>query len=288
MISIILTSYKEPGTIGTAIEAILNNKTKEKHEIIVAAPDKETANEIKKYKKVKYFKDKGKGKSNALNQLFKKAKGDILILTDGDVFISKNSIKEITKVFKDKKVSCITGRPMAINDKNSMLGYFSHLLLDAGAHEIRKTLSDRDKFLECSGYLFAFRNEIKEIPTDVAEDSYIPYVFWKKGHKIKYVPEAKVYVKYPNKIKDFIKQRVRTAKSHEKLDRYKDFPKVKSFWNEIRLGIFKALSYPKTIKEFIWTLLLFPIRLYIWILFFISRIKKKHYTDAWERVESTK
>jgi len=290
MISIIITSYKEPKTIGRAIEAVLNNKIKEKHEIIVAAPDKETAAVIKKYKQVKYFKDKGLGKSNALNQLFNKAKGDILILTDGDVFISPNAIKEITNAFKDKKVGCVSGRPIASNDKNTMLGYFNHLLLDAGAHEIRNKLNQQGKFLECTGYLFAFRNKVKDIPTDVAEDAYIPYILWKEGYKIKYIPKAKVFVRYPNNIKDFIKQRVRTAKSHETLRKYiENFPRVKSFWNEIKMGTIKAITYAKNIKEFIWRLCLFPIRLYIWILVFIERkIKKEEYTDAWERIESTK
>ena len=177
-----------------------------------------------------------------------------------------------------------------LNKKNNMLGFWSHLLADAGAHKVRRDLDLNDQFLECSGYLFAFRNTIKSIPTDVAEDAHIPYLFWKQGYKIKYVPEAKVFVKYPNNLKDFIKQRVRTAKSHEKLKKYsKEFPHVKSFWNEIRLGTCKALIYPSNFKEFLWTLCLFPLRLYIWlVVFFQTKVFKKQYTDAWERVESTK
>ena len=288
MISIIITAFKEPQTIGKAIEAVLKNKVKA--EIIVAAPDKETAAVVKKYKQVKYFKDPGKGKSYALNLLFKKAKGEILILTDGDVYINQTAIKTINNAFKDKKVGCVTGRPIATNNKNTMLGFWSHLLLDAGAHRIRNTLSKQNKFLECSGYLFAFRNKIKKIPTDVAEDAYIPYLLWKQGYKIKYLPEAKVFVKYPNNLKEFIKQRVRTAKSHETLKKYaKDFPRVKSFWNEVFLGIGKALAYPKNLKEFIWTLLLFPTRLYMWFIVFLqTKIFRKTYKDAWERIESTK
>ena len=289
MISIIITSFKEPGTIGTAIEAVLKNNIKEKIEVIVAAPDKETAAVVKKYKKVQYFKDPGKGKSFALNLLFKKVKGNILILTDGDVFVN-TSLQKIVDAFKDPKVGCVSGRPVALNKKSSMFGYFSHLLLDAGAHSIRSDLNKQNKFLECSGYLFAFRNTIKAIPTDVAEDAHIPFMFWKQGFKVRYVPEVKVFVKYPNNLKDFIKQRIRTATSHQKLKKYnKDFPHVKGFWNELRLGTFRALAYPSTCKEFLWTLCLFPLRLYIWLAVFLqTKVFKNQYTDAWERVESTK
>ena len=64
---------------------------------------------------------------------------------------------------------------------------------------------------------------------------------------------------------------------------------VKSFKNEILFGTFWALSYPKTIKEMYWTILLFFARLYMWILTLTeSKLLKKQYNDAWSRVESTK
>ena len=295
MISIIINSFKEPNSIGKAIDSVLNNKIKEKYELIVAAPDEETASVIKQYakkhKRIKYFKDEGKGKVNALNLIFKIVKGNILILTDGDVYVSENAIQEIMKEFDDKQVGCVSGHPISTNDKNTMLGYFSHLLFDAGADNIRKLRNKNSQFLECSGYLFAFRNNgiIKELPTDVAEDSITPYYFFKKGYKIKYAENALVYVKNPTTLKDFIKQKKRTIGSHSKLKKYApDFPKVKSFFNEIKYGLIWALSYPKNLKEFIWTLLLFPARLYTWFVYYTEHMFKKEYRDKWERVESTK
>lgn len=289
MISVIITAFNEPG-VKKAIDSVLKQDIKEKYELIVAAPDKETEDLVKKYKKVKYFKDPGKGKSYALNLLFKKVKGDILILTDGDLILGENSINEILKSFEDESVGCVSGRPFPLDSRSNMLGYWSHLLYNAGAHRIRKERSDKNKFLECSGYLFAFRNIIKKIPLDVAEDSIIPYYFWKKGYKIKYAENSLVYVKNPDNLKDFIKQRKRTSGAHSKLHYYApDFPKVKSFFNEIRKGSFWALSYPMNIKEFIWTLCLFPIRFYIWVSYYYDwKFKNKGYEDGWEKAESTR
>ena len=294
MISIIINSFKEPHLIGKAIESILKNNIKEKYELIIAAPDKETASVIKNYakkhKQIKYLKDEGKGKVNALNLIFKIARGKIIILTDGDVYVSDNSIQEILNEFEDESVGCVSGHPISTNNKNTMLGYFSHLLFDAGAHNIRKLRDGKNQFLECSGYLFAFRNGvIKELPTDVAEDSITPYYFWKNDYKIRYAENALVYVKNPNSLKDFIKQRKRTIGSHAKLKKYApDFPKVKSFFNEIRYGLIWALSYPTNLKEFIWTLLLFPIRFYTWFIYYTEHLFKREYQDKWERIESTK
>ena len=292
--SIIITSFKEP-KLERAIQSILTQKTDYKYDLIIAAPDKEAENLVKKYSKkyknISYFKDPGKGKSYALNLLIKKLNSEILILTDGDVWLGKNSINNIIKQFiTNPQVGCVTGRIISANSKNNILGYWSHLLADAGAHNVRKKLSAQNKFLECSGYLFAFKNIITSFPLDVAEDSMIPYLIWNKGYKIKYIPQATVFVKNPTSLKDFVDQRKRTANAHENLTKYaKDFPKVKSFWNEIKLGTIWALSYPKTIKQLYWTFLLFPTRLYIWLkLYYDLRMKKKGYTDGWERIKTTK
>ncbi len=294
MLSVIITTFCEPN-IRMAINAVLEQKIPDDFELIVAAPDVETENLVTAYKKtypqIRYFKDPGRGKSFALNVLFKEVRGDILIFTDGDVVLGKNSVKRILKYFSDPAVGVVSGRPVPSNSRNNLFGYWAHLLFEAGAHSIRKKLFSQEKFLEASGYLLAIRaNIINEIPLDVAEDAIIPYLFWKRGYKIAYAEDAEVFVKSADNFRDFVKQRVRTAKAHETLTKYApDFPRVKSLWNEIIFGWHPALSYPKTPRELLWTLALFPARLYIWArVHYEHKIKRKQYNDAWERVESTK
>ena len=292
MISIIITSFNEPKTIKKAIESFLNQNIKEKYELIVAAPDKPTWEIVKSYKNVKLFKDPGKGKSYALNLLLPKLKGDILIFTDGDVYVSEDSVNEILKLFRNKKIGCVTGRPVSQNSKKNILGYWSHLLCDAGAHQARLKRARKHNFLECSGYLWTFRNQvIKKFPIDIAEDTVVPLLFREKGYQIGYAPKAEVYVKFPTTLKDFIEQKKRTAKAHESLHKYinvKKIPRTKTFKNEILEG-YQAFFYPKNLNEIIWTLALFPIRLYIWTLvFYHTKVKNENYQDAWTRVNSTK
>jgi cellulose synthase/poly-beta-1,6-N-acetylglucosamine synthase-like glycosyltransferase len=295
MISIIITSFNEPKTIGKAIESFLDQNIKENYELYIAAPDKETHEIVKKYqnknKKIKLFIDPGKGKSYAINLLLPKLKGEIIILSDGDVYVSENSIKELIKPFENSKTGCVTGQPISIENKNTILGYWSHLLCNA-AHKLRERRHKQKKFLECSGYLWAFRNKIiKKFPLDVGEDTIVPIMFYRKNYEIKYSPKAKVYVKYPEKIKEFFKQKRRTAGAHDNISKYvnqKKIPKMKSFKNET-FGTLQVLTYSKNIKELSWTFLLFPIRAYMWInLYFNSYIRKKKYTDAWKSVDGTK
>lgn len=294
MISIVITSFHEP-KITRAIEAILKQKTSEKYELIIAAPDEETLNVArryaKKHKNVKLFRDPGKGKSYALNLLFKKVKGRIVILTDGDVYLLEHSIQKIIDKFEDEKIGCVTGRPMPLENKDTKYGYYSNFLFDS-AHKLRLKTEKERGFVECSGYLFAFRRGIvNKIPLDVAEDTIIPYFFYFKGYRIAYVPEAKVYVKNVDNLPDWLKQKIRTTKAHEKISLYVDtkkVPRAKNFFNEV-LGGFYLFTYPRKTREIFWTLELFMLRLYMWIVvFYHTKIKQKDYSDGWERVDSTK
>lgn len=236
MISIIITAFKEPETIGKAIESFLKQNIKEKYELIISAPDEETLNVAKKYssknKKIKLFKDPGKGKSYALNLLLKKIKGDILILTDGDVYVSEDSVEEILKEFQNSEIGCVTGRPVPLENKEIKYGYWANFLFES-AHKLRKKLKKENNFLECSGYLWAFRNNvIDSFPLDVAEDTIVPYFFWEKGFKIGYSEKALVYVKNVNNWKEWISQKVRTSRAHETLDKYvntESIPRTKTF-----------------------------------------------------------
>ncbi len=293
MISIIITAFKEPKTIAKAIESFTNQDMKETYELIVSAPDKETLDIVKKYQKknkeIKTFIDPGKGKSYAINLLLKKLKGRIIFLTDGDVYVSENSINEILKEFEDESVGCVSGHPIPQEDKSNKFGYWAHFLMDS-AHRLRKNLNKNNKFLECSGYLWAFRNKvIDSFPIDVAEDTIVPSFFYKKGYKIKYAENALVYVKNADNTKDWLKQKTRTHKSHGKLDLYvKEIPKVKTFKTELK-GILWLLIYPKNLKQLLWTFELVFLRLYTWIkYFFDTKISNKLYQDGWERIESTK
>ncbi len=294
MISIVITGYNEPKTIGKAIEQILKNKIKEDYELIIVAPDKETLDAariyLKKTKRIKILRDEGKGKPAALNQVFKKAKGEIIIMTDADVHISSKAIPYILGIFKDKNVGAVTGRPRSLSPKNKMLGFWSHLLTDV-AHDIRHKRINEGKMIVCSGYLYAIRKGIiKGVPDEaLSEDAVISHLIYDKGYKILYAPEAEVYVKYPTNFSDWIKQKKRSAGGYNQLSLMaKSKERMRSFGKETA-GIFQVIRYPRSIKEFFYTFSLIFARIYLWLLIFWDiNIKKQTLKKIWVRVESTK
>ncbi len=293
-ISILILAYKEP-MISKAIESALNQKTNFDYEVIISAPDKETLDIAKKYskknKKIKTFQDSGKGKANALNSILPKIKTDILIFTDGDVWISDNVVEDIAKMFLNNEIGCVTGRTIPVEDKKDKYGYWANFLFDA-AHKIRKKAVETGSSIFCTGYLYAIRNiKMKKIPLDTADDGIIPYYLLEKGYKMGYAEKAEVYVKNVNNLKEWISQKTRTTRAHETLSKYVDtkiIPRAKTFKIEAR-GILDAIRYPENVKEFFWSCQLILLRLYIWAKSFEEvYLRKKYHDDGWERVESTK
>ena len=299
MINIIITSYGEPKATSRAIDCFLNQNIKQEFKVTIIDPFLETQEFLKKkYKqefkknKIGFFLDPGEGKSYALNvfleKIYSQNKDDIIILTDGDVYVSQNTVDEIINAFEDKEIGCITGRPVLLNPREKFWGYASHVAFD-GIHRTRLKFSNQKKFFECSGYLFAIRNGVLQgFPLESSEDSIISYLFHKQGYKIKYLPKAEVYVINPQSWKDFKIQKIRNIKAHENLNKIApDMPRTKSFLNEIREGAIFALTYPKNLKEVFFTIPLFSTRFYIYLkAFYDIKFKKQKYADGWRKDET--
>ena len=62
---------------------------------------------------------------------------------------------------------------------------------------------------------------------------------------------------------------------------------MRSPLKELSHGWYRPLFYAKTPKQFAWSLLLYPARLYLWLLIY-KDIRFKEQKDGWERIESTK
>ncbi len=313
MISVIITSFKEPKTIRKCISSIADRNYSgipNPFEIIQVSPDEPTlkqgrkeANRLKLSKK-QYIqvKDPRKGKPFALKMAFKRAKGDVVILTDGDVFFEENAVKELIKPFENSKVGGVSGRPVSQDKKDNKFGYWGHLLSDSADHRRRNTMKKEQgkdyyvsgkTFFPMSGYIMAVRNLNIKLPENtLSDDAYISYLIRNRNMEIAYAPKAICYVKYPTNFKDYMKQKVRSLGGFTQLKHMGIFEKDKqtrSFGIELKYTGF-VLKYPKNFQEFIWSLLLFPTRLITWVKIFWERtiLKKDMPKSGWERIESTK
>lgn len=316
-ITVIITSFKEPETIKMAVDKVISNLPSQKEsELIVVSPDEPTLDsalkEIKLHENFlnyKLIQDKGIGKSSALNLAQQQASGEILIFTDGDMYIKDNSIRLLLDAFGDNKVGGVSGHPISINNRGSQFGFYSHLFCEA-AHVKRSSWSgiDSNGFVPMSGYLMAVRNikGLFPLPDGLkAEDGYITTKLLSMGYKIKYASEALAYVKFPNNLRDWLKQKSRSLGGNTNLEQVfpAHSPQVsrtrgsgngplatrlisRNVSQDLKMGLF-PIAYSKTLSELWYALLLYPIRTYLWIKIYASGANLAQ-KGPWERIESTK
>lgn len=292
-LSVIITAFQEADTVGRAIDAFLE-QLPPRAEIMVVCPDPETTLVVDAYAQkspaVRHVADPQRGKPTAVNAGLAAAKGQIVVLSDGDVVVNAHALQPLLAPFDDPKVGAVTGRPISRNPRDTLLGYWSHLLTDA-IHLMRLARDREGDFLLCSGYFFAFRRRlIKRVPADaLAEDAVISHRIARQGCRLRYAPDATVRVRYPTTYRDWLRQKVRSAGGYaQRYVRNSPF-RMRSPWLELKAGARVALTYPRNVREVIWTLLLFGARLHLWLLVLVKvRILGRPLDALWKRVESTK
>ena len=294
VLTIVVTAFREENTVGRAINALIGQPLPDDWELLVVCPDDATAAVAAAVQAecpaVRCLRDEGRGKPAALNLAFKEARGGLLVLTDGDVYVGDGAVPALLTPFADPAVGIASGRPVSISPRDTMLGYWSHLLVEAGAHRQRSLRSASGEFFESSGYLYAFRRSlVSDIPEDsLAEDGLISHRIAEQGFRTAYAPDAVVYVKYPSTYSDWMKQKIRSVGGYAQ--NYVHAARgMRSLRREALDGTMAALEFARGPRELWWTLLLFAARLHVWLrVWWDVRLRKRSFATLWQRVNSTK
>lgn len=147
------------------------------------------------------------GKSAAINKFLAVAKSEILIVESGDTLPAKDTIEKLVSVFADAKVGASGGRPVPENKRQGITGHLVHILWEM--HHLMAQESPK------LGEMIAFRHIFEAIPSHSAVDeASIEAIILEQGLELRYVPEAKVFNKGPEKFSEYISQRRRIASGH--------------------------------------------------------------------------
>lgn len=182
-ISILLAAYNEEKVIEEKIRSTFNTSYPiEKIEFWIGsdassdATDSIIHNYQAQYPTLLFQRFGGRtGKPEIINQLEKKASGELLILTDANVFFEKDTLINIVAYFKDKKIGLVGGNILNLETKN-----------DGISNQEKKYLSGENstKYKEgilwgtmmgAFGGLYAIRKTVySEVPKNfIVDDFYI-------------------------------------------------------------------------------------------------------------------
>ena len=244
-------------------------------------------NKIKEDKRIRLIiESERKGKSSAINLIIENAKSGIIVQTDDDVTIQKGAISKLLKHFKDESIGAVSGNPITIIPKNNLF-YSWAIMSYRKIEEIReKEVKDKTFNVHLSGYLFAFRKKaLPKIPSSkgaiLVEDVWMGKIIKDNGYKLTYEPDAKVYVKCPTTIKDFLIQKARVRAGYTHSPNAPRTMKKEIFYLPKELFRIPIWEWPKFILSgFIYT--------YSWIKGKSMAKANKSLEEIWKTPESTK
>jgi cellulose synthase/poly-beta-1,6-N-acetylglucosamine synthase-like glycosyltransferase len=226
--------------------------------------------------------DQREGKASAINAFLSQAKGDLVVVESGDTIPEKDAIERLLKPFLDSKVGMTGAHPVPVNSKETFMGFTVNLFW-----QMHHEMALKHPKL---GELIAFRNIVKEIPSDTAVDeASIEAIITKLGFRIHYASDAVVYNKGAETVKDYLKQRRRIMVGHKHLQKTRGY-RVSSMDLRNLLRLFHALF--STIrwnpKIVFWTFGAICIEILGRFLGDFDYYVKRENPYAWDIAESTK
>jgi hypothetical protein len=152
--------------------------------------------------------ERREGKASAVNLFLERARdAGVVVLAGADTRLEAGALEALLAPFDDPAVGMSGGRPIPVNSGASLLGRVVRLQWDLHDAVARK----QPKL----GELVAFRNVVDRIDAATAVDeASLEATMKANGLRAVYVPEARVAMKGPTRVGEFLAQRRRIHAGH--------------------------------------------------------------------------
>lgn len=216
-ISVLIPAYNEQDTIEGTVKSVLASNYPLKEIIVINDGSKDKTKNIvkkliRKYPKLKLLDKPNSGKADSVNQGFKKAKGELVVVVDADGYPAPDAIENMVGFFNDEKMAAVTA---LITPKNrekfiEKLQTYEYPIISW----TRKLLSYVDAIYVNPGAMSMYRRSIilkvggfdtKNMTEDIELTWKLAYYGYKRQVSLK----AKDHTVVPDNLKKWWKQRVR-------------------------------------------------------------------------------
>ncbi len=233
-VSIVIAVYNEEDVIARKIENCLKlDYPKEQLEIIVGSDcsSDRTDEIVREYigNGVKFLRlNKRSGKVSVLNEIVKRANGEILVFADARQIFENNAIKQLVRNFNDQLVGCVSGELVLLdNDINTVtrgLGVYWHY-----EKMIRRFESEISSVVGATGAIYAIRKKLYVPPNDdiILDDVFIPVKVIEQGYRTVFESDAIAYDQISKTTQAESKRKIRTLAGNWQLfiKMWRDFRK---------------------------------------------------------------
>jgi cellulose synthase/poly-beta-1,6-N-acetylglucosamine synthase-like glycosyltransferase len=212
MVSIIIAAYNEADSITSKLENVLASNYPQDHMEIIVASDGSTdaTNSLVTSFNSPYVRLLAlprQGKNLAINEAVKVSQGEILVFTDADSLLGKDSLQHLIAPLADPAIGGVSGDYRHNSLKVKQQGERAYWNYD---RIIKRLQNANGNISGAVGALYAIRSSLfKSVPTSVTDDFFSAMQVVSSHHRLVFEPQAVSYGPIASSPKAEYKRKVR-------------------------------------------------------------------------------
>ena len=216
-VTLLVAAYNEQDYVKAKVENTLslNYPTEKLHQIWVTdGSNDETPERLKAYTGIEVqHRPERSGKIAAMNRGIKFVKTPIVIFSDANTLLGKESIMKIAEMFSDPKVGCVSGEKRIFNAEEEAASAAGEGIYWKYESTLKRWDAELYSAVGAAGELFAIRTELfNEVEGDTLLDDFIISLrVAMRGYKIDYNPEAYAIETASANVEEELKRKIRIA-----------------------------------------------------------------------------
>jgi cellulose synthase/poly-beta-1,6-N-acetylglucosamine synthase-like glycosyltransferase/peptidoglycan/xylan/chitin deacetylase (PgdA/CDA1 family) len=216
LVSVVVPAYNEAANIAATVRSLFASDYPAVEIIVVDDGSTDRTAEIVaslRLPGVRLIRQPNAGKPAALNNGIARARGDIVVLVDGDTVFERTAVGRLVQPFADPAVGAVSGNTKVANRKG-LLGRWQHLEYVVGFNLDRRLYDLAKCMPTIPGAIGAFRREVLYrvggVPADtLAEDTDLTMAVLRAGWLVRYEETAIAWTEAPSTLRQLWRQRYR-------------------------------------------------------------------------------
>ena len=216
-VTLMIAAYNEKDFVAQKVEntrSLDYPKDKLRQVWITDGSDDGTPELLKTYGDIEvYHQPERRGKIAAMNRGVKLVKSPILVFSDANTILGRQSIREIVNLFENPKVGCVSGEKRIFSKDADAAAGSGEGLYWKYESTLKKWDAELYSVVGAAGELFAIRTELfQEVEPDTLLDDFIISLRTAmKGYTILYNPEAYAIESASADVKEELKRKIRIS-----------------------------------------------------------------------------
>jgi cellulose synthase/poly-beta-1,6-N-acetylglucosamine synthase-like glycosyltransferase/peptidoglycan/xylan/chitin deacetylase (PgdA/CDA1 family) len=215
-VSVIVPAYNEAANIAATVRSLVDSDYPRVEVIVVDDGSTDGTAEIVRRLRlpgVHVIQQENAGKPAALNTGIRHARGELLVLVDGDTVFEPDAVGRLVQPLRDGRVGAVSGNTKVAN-RRGLLGRWQHLEYVIGFNLDRRLFDVARCMPTVPGAIGAFRRAaLRDVggvsEQTLAEDTDVTMAVIRAGWRVVYTPDAVAWTEAPASLRQLWRQRYR-------------------------------------------------------------------------------